>query len=226
MADSSTSQWKMLSILLLGILIPLLAAAVPWLLDRVSKAHDLEYKYSGPVTTKTGFAYSVFVHNDGQQPEQNVQLWLPVPATPSQDYDVQKNGILKTTETPPLVNIDVSVPSTHKPSSKDPSVRLVSIPSLRPDETASVQVLAAGGDIGYLSEFQLKQLRIVSKDTIGILDQPSDEFAFLYKMGTWLFLLFFLLMGCYSVYFEYFMPREKKEKYLLQQIDKLGSSKS
>lgn len=226
MTDSSTSQWKMLSILLLGILIPLLAAAVPWLLDRVSKAHDLEYTYSGPVVTKGGFAYSLFVRNNGQQPEQDVQLWLPVPATPSRDYDVQKNGILKTTETPPIVNIDVSVPSTQKPSSKDPGVRVVSIPSLRPGETTSVQVLAAGGDIGYLSEFQLKQIRIVSNDTVGTLDEPSDEFAFLYKMGTWLFLIFFAFMGCYSIYFEYFMPHARKEKYLLQQIDKLGSSKS
>lgn len=226
MADSSSSQWKMLSILLVGIMIPLLAAAVPWLLDRALKAHDLEYTYSGPVMTKGGFAYSLIIRNNGEQPEQNVQLWLPVPATPTRGYDVQKNGTLKTTETPPTVNIDVSVPSSQKLSDKDPSVRLVSIPSLRPDEAASIQVLAAGGDIGYLSDFQLQQIRIVSNDTVGILDQPSDEFAFLYKIGTWLFLIFFVFMGCYSFYYEYFMPRAKKEKYLLQQIDKLGSSKS
>lgn len=139
---------------------------------------------------------------------------------------MQKSGVIKQTETKPLINVEVSVPSSQAASAKDPTVCIVTIPSLRPSEVASVQVLASGGDIGYLSDFQLGQLRIVSNDTVATLSEPNDDLAFLYKIGTWLFLIFFLVLFAYSVYFEHFMPHEKKEKYLLQQIDKLGKSKS
>jgi len=225
MSDVSTSQWKILNVLLLGVLIPLIAAAVPWMLDRVSLPHDLEYTFSGPVTTKSGFAYTVLVHNAGKQPEDNIEVWLPVPATAKLDYDLQSNGRLDKTETKPHIDIEVSIPFTQRASSEDSRVQIVEIPSLRSNESASIAVLAAGGDIGYLNDFQLKQLRIVSKEAVGKLKEPSEELAFLYKMGSWLFLFFFVLLIGYGIYYEHFMSHEKKEKYLLEQIDKLGARK-
>jgi len=226
MSDQSTSQWKIVNVLLLGVLIPIVAAAVPWILERVSLPHDLEYTVSGPVTTKLGFAYSVRVNNNGKQPENDVEVWLPVPATARVSYDFQKNGKLATSEEKPIVQVDVSVPSTKRVSADDKQVLIIDIPSLRPNEQAAISVLAAGGDIGYLTDFQLERLRIVSKESIGKHDEPNKELEFFYKMGSWLFLIFFVFLICYGIYYEYIMPHEKKEKYLLEQIDKLGKRKS
>ncbi|HYE35549.1 hypothetical protein [Methylocaldum sp.] len=225
MSDQSTSQWKILNVLLIGVLIPLVAAAVPWLLERISLPHDLQYTFSGPVTTKAGFAYSVVVDNKGKQPENDLEVWLPVPATARLDYDFQKDGRFIKSETKPIVQVEVSIPSTQKISGEDKRVLIVEIPSLRPNESASISVLAAGGDIGYLADYQLKQLRIVSKDAVGKLNEPDEALEFLYKVGSWLFLMFFVFLISYGVYYEYFMPHEKKEKYLLEQIDKLGKRK-
>ena len=225
MSDSSTSQWKIVNILLLGVLIPLVAAAVPWVLERVSLPHDLQYTFSGPVVTKQGFAYALEVENKGKQPEDDLEIWLPVPASSRFDYDVQKDGRMVKSETKPLIQVEVSIPSTKKVNKENEGILVVQIPSLRPSEKVSISVLAAGGEIGYLTDFQLNQLRIVSKDTIGKLNKPDEDLEFFYKMGSWLFVIFFLFLISYGVYYEYWMPHEKKEKYLLGQIDKLGKRK-
>lgn len=226
MSDQSTSQWKIVNVLLLGVLIPIIAAAVPWILDRMSLPHDLKYTVSGPVTTKVGFAYSVRVNNNGKQPENDVEIWLPVPATARVSYDFQKNGKLETLEEKPIVQVDVSVPSTKRVNTDDKQVLIIDIPSLRPNEQAEISVLAAGGYIGYLTDFQLERLRIVSKESIGKHDEPNKELEFFYKIGSWLFLFFFVFLIGYGIYYEYIMPHEKKEKYLLEQIDKLGKRKT
>jgi hypothetical protein len=128
-------------------------------------------------------------------------------------------------ETKPLIQVEVSIPSTKKVNKENEGILVVQIPSLRPSEKVSISVLAAGGEIGYLTDFQLNQLRIVSKDTIGKLNKPDEDLEFFYKMGSWLFVIFFLFLISYGVYYEYWMPHEKKEKYLLGQIDKLGKRK-
>lgn len=225
MSTQSTSQWNILNALLLGVLIPLAAATVPWLLERSTLPHDLQYKFSGPVSTKEGFAYLVALANEGRLTEENLEVWLPVPASSDIHYDYKKDGQIVTSETKPVVQVEVNVPSSQKAADKDPTMIVIEIPMLRPGENASISVLAAGGRIGFLSEYHLKQLRVVSKEAIGNLDEPSEELAFLYKVGSWMFILFFILMVTYSIYFEHFMSNEKKEKYLLGQIDKLSKGK-
>jgi hypothetical protein len=225
MSDSSTSQWKIINVLLLGVLIPLVAATVPWVLERVSLPHDIQYLFSGPVTTKQGFAYALEVENKGRQPEENLEIWLPVPASSRFDYDVQKDGKMVKSETKPLIQVEVSIPSTQKVNNENERILVVQIPSLRPSEKVSISVLAAGGEIGYLTDYQLNQLRIVSKDTVGKLNKPNIELEFFYKIGSSLFVIFFIFLISYGAYYEYWMPHEKKEKYLLEQIDKLEKRK-
>lgn len=224
MSDQTTSRWGLLNIVVLGILIPLIAAAVPWLLDIYSPSHDLEFSRSGPVVTKSGFAYSITISNKGRLTEDKVQAWLPVPAAPESNFREQKDGVFASTEVHPIIQVDVSVPSA-KTESVSNGTELVTIPLLRPGENATVSVLAANGTIGYISGDLLKMTRVVSEATVATLDEPDKELEFAYKVGSWLFLLTFVPLAIYAFYYEHFMPQDKKEKYLLAQIDKLGKRK-
>lgn len=225
MTSQQTSQWKIINVLLIGILIPLVAASVPWLLEKFSLPHDLQYSYEGPIVTKEGFAYTVTIENHGTQTEENVEIWLPIPILYLGSYKIGTDGkTVKKTEKDPIVAIDVSIPSTQKGTEDNKSI--VEISSLRPKETAKISVLVASKNASFISEHNLHKIRIVSKNTVGVVNQPDEFLGFFHKMIISLFALLFLAALAYSVYYEYFMSREKKEKYLLEQIDKLEKKNS
>ena len=223
MPDQTANRWKLLNVLLLGMLIPMLAAAIPWFLDRASAKHDLEYTYAGPIVTKNGFAYNVTVQNNGSKPEEDVKVWIPVPVSAHIDYAFPEGKPPQKNIVKPLVNIETNITSTHEQSNQDNKKEVISVPELRPNEKMLISVLASGGDVGYINEFELSQLRLVSRDTLGTLNAPDDELNFLYKMGTWLFIVFIVFILGVATYYEYLIPYEKKEKDLLKQIDKLRS---
>lgn len=125
----------------------------------------------------------------------------------------------------PLIDIETNITSTHEQSKRDDKKEIISVPELRPNEKMSISVLASGGDVGYINEFELNQLRLVSRDTLGTLNAPDGELNFLYKMGTWLFIVFIVFIFGFAIYYEYLMPHERKEKDLLKQLDKVRSRK-
>lgn len=216
--SGSASHWKLVSFLLAGILIPLAASAMPWLLDNVFNKNSLKYTYQGPITIPGATAYSIVVENSGRKTEEDIEIWLPLREGIYFEDELQKNGETKLIQKPVKVVTQTSIPILS--SEQKAGERVFKLKSLRPNENIEITVFTIGG-MDFLSKYQLEKLRVTSTDTIGVSAQPDDAIILLYKAAFWLLISLLVLGVLWGFYYENLMSREKKEKYLLEQIDKL-----
>ncbi|HEY8939263.1 MAG TPA: hypothetical protein VIM59_03700 [Cellvibrio sp.] len=220
--NDSASHWKLISFLLVGILIPIVTSSMPWLLDNVFSGKGLKYTFQSPVTAKSAYAYSVTVKNTGRKTEENIEIWLPVRQSSYYEKELQPNGQEKMIEKQSKIIVETSIP-TESIEQKDDK-KIVKLKSLRPDESISITIFVVGGT-QYLLSYELKDLRVTSNGAMAINDNISEEFSWLINASALMFPILFLLGLLWSIYYEYFMPRAQKEKYLLEQIDKLAKLK-
>lgn len=71
-------------------------------------------------------------------------------------------------------------------------------------------------DSYYPEKFSIK-----SDDHIAQNSAPSEFINFLYQFGFWMFILLMVLMGIWAIYFELIMHPKKKEKYIIEQLEKV-----
>lgn len=223
-SQTATSHWKLISFLLAGILIPLAAAAVPWLLERIAPGDNLTYTFIGPIESASGVAVAVAitVTNEGRTPQTNVEVWVPLRLNPAIETRTKRDGSIDLVETKQQVIFEASSPYTSVKEDGDHHV--VKFASLRPKEAIDISAFVVGKH-AHIYEYELERLRIVSDSAVAVNTKPSDEEFLFYRAGTWLFIFLFALGFFWSLYYEFLMPFAKKEKYLLDQIDKLGKKK-
>ena len=218
----STSHWKLISFLLAGILIPLVAASLPWVLENLFPRASLSYSIQGPITSENTAAFEIRIKNDGRSTEENIEVWVPLQLISSLVRESQKDGTVRLVDQEPRVIFESSVPA--QAIEMHEGRRVLKFTSLRPGETITISGFAYGGRV-LLSKYDLERLRVVSTGAVGVNDTPSDLLFLLYRTGAWVLVALVLAGFAYSIYYEYFMPLAKKEKYLLEQIDKLEKKK-
>jgi hypothetical protein len=214
----TTSYWKLISFLLAGILIPLIAASTPWLLEHFLSNDSLTYTYNGPIKTKKSIALSITVVNQGSKTQENIEVWIPLQIMSAVNTNINKDGRIEIVEKKPDVFLETSLP--FKLSEQRKNKYFIEFESLRPNESVDITIFVSADTI-FLYESELKKMRIVSRSSIAVSEQ-KDQMSFeLYRAGS-LVLVFLIIIGfIWGIYYEYFMPFEKKEKYLLKQIDEL-----
>jgi len=213
------SHMKLIGVFVLGILIPLLAAAMPWLMDRLFPQSSLTYTFQGPISAEKFVALELTIENNGRKAEQNIEAYIPAHTYKITELEKDKNGASKIVEKSPDIVMESNAPSAKMTSDENNIV--IKIDSLKPEEKASVKIFVYGGRT-LIFEHQLKSARITSQEVLAKYAGPTDIEIYIYKIGTWLFILFILFVLSYGFYYEKLMSREAKEKYLLQQIDKLA----
>jgi hypothetical protein len=214
----NTSYWKLISFLLAGILIPLIAASIPWLLEHFSPKDSLTYTYNGPIKTKQSIALSITVINQGSETQENIEVWIPLHIMSSINTKKNGDGTIEIIKKKPDIFLETSLPS--KLSEQRENKYFVEFESLRPNETVNITIFVNADSI-LLFESELKKMRVVSRNSIAVSEQTNEMTYELYKAGSFI-LIFLIIIGfIWSIYYEYFMPFEKKEKYLLKQIDEL-----
>lgn len=219
--DSGTgSHWKAISFLLVGILIPLATAALPWLLENVFVGDSLKYSFQGPVVSKEDLAFEISVQNEGRKTQNDVEVWIPLRIIKS--FSAEAKDGARLIDKGPQITIDSSVPPDQVEELDER--RVLKFSALRPNESLTISVFVLGGG-ALLSSYDLEKLRVVSSETVGVYLRPSEEIFFLYRTGAWLLVAFVLAVISYGIYYDYFMPLAKKEKYLMEQIDKLEKRK-
>lgn len=199
-------------------MIPLLAAVMPWLMDRAFPQNSLTYTFQGPISAEKFIALELDIENSGRKAEQNIEAFIPARIYKSVDIETMKDGSAKLVEKLPDIVMESNSPTTK--ISNDEKNIIVRIDSLKPEEKASVKIFVHGGSVS-IFEHELKSTRVTSQDVLAKYDGPSDVELYIYKAGSWLLILLLLFLIIYSFYYEKLMSREAKEKYLLEQIDKL-----
>jgi len=214
----SVSHAKLIGVLVLGVMIPLLAAVMPWLMDRVFPNNSLIYTFRGPISAEKFIALELIIENSGRKAEKNIEAFIPATIYKSVDIEKMNDGSAKLVEKSPDIVMESNSP-TAKISNDEKSI-IVKIDSLKPEEKASVKIFIYGSRV-LIFEHELKSIRITSQDVMAKFDGLSDFELYMYKASAWLLILIILFLITYSFYYEKLMSREAKEKYLLELIDKL-----
>jgi hypothetical protein len=197
--ESSRGIQSKLLLVVTGVMIPLLALALPHVIEFISPKAALVYQAVGPIQIDGTKVFSLIVRNDGKAVEKNVEMWLPTKLEKSKS------------------KLTSSIPVTTRDDGK---TTVVSLGDLRPSEKVEVSVLVEDTYF-FLSEYNMKGLRIVSTDQLAAWGGRSDEWDFIYRAGFWAFLLILLLAIVLGIYQEHFMSRATREKMILKEMDKL-----
>ncbi|QKJ23163.1 hypothetical protein [Poseidonibacter lekithochrous] len=190
--------------ILIGVFIPLLAAVFPLLFDYFKNSSSLEYTYKGPIRIddangiKDINAYQIILINEGNIVENDIEFYLP------NNVNEEK------------VKINSNMP--YKLKNKG-GYSIVYLNKLRPSEKFDFSIVNLEGR--YLSDYDFDKLRIVSKENTAKYVGLSEELYIVFRFGSFLLIFLLILFFILAIYFDFFESKEKKEKRILEEIDKL-----
>jgi hypothetical protein len=180
-------------------MIPLLAMALPYVIEFLSPKGALIYEAKGPIQIEGTKVFSLAVRNEGKSVEKSVEIWLPTKLERSKS------------------KLASSIPITTRDDGK---TTVLGLGDLRPGEKVEVSILVEDTYF-FLSDHSMKGLRIVSTEHLATWSGRSEEWDFIYRAGFWAFLIIMLLAIVLGIYQEHFMSRGAREKLILKEMDKL-----
>lgn len=218
MDSANASKWKLLSFLLAGVLIPIVASLLPWAIENWIPKHSLTFSFVGPIQGEDAVAVELRIKNEGKEPQRNLEVWVPLRVSSIGVPEVKRDGTVEFTEEKASVILDSSItPSSQKSDDKH---QILYFDLLRPNEELEMKLFVVGDGV-LLFNHELERTRIVSDGAMAELDMPSEELNFLYKVGSILLLGFILFLLGFGIYYEAVYPKEKKIEDLRKQLEKL-----
>lgn len=198
----------------IGILIPIIAALIPYTLKYIAPEHKLDYQLVGPIIIDRTTAIKLIIKNKGEKTEKNVHIRIKGDQLPAL---FNRGHSLKVSAS------DIKVESEAKYSTSiEGEYHIISLGDLRPRESITLSVLLNGSLSLIGSPYAPKFFAIKSDDHIAEIKGEPDILAeVFYPFGFWMFVLLMILIGVYAIYYEYFMDPKKKEKMILDAIEKL-----
>lgn len=191
----------------IGVLIPLLAALIPYGYKYLFPEYNLTFTLDNQVQVQNFNALQITVANNGEKLEKNVEVIL------------KKNGLeifsKDKAELKPLVNV---LPDKDYKFEEGSSSYILNFGNLRPREKFSVSILGEGIAA---PRFYEQSVSVRSEDNIAKMDKPSEFLQIAYPVTFWSFLLILAFGVIGGIYQDYFESKEKREARLLKEIDKL-----
>ena len=203
MADNEKSKFvtgKSIYILVAsGIIIPLLAIAMPYIVDYIKPDTGLAYEYIGLIEINEKKAFEITLTNSGKVVEKNIEIWLTGKFS-SKEAEIESD-----------VNYKLRV---------EQKKTVVSIGDLRAKEKITMSFLV-NKQLFFIHDFQMQDLKIRSTDHIASYSGITDGWLFIYQASFWGAILLFVVMIGIGVYQEHFMDSKLREKMILKEMDKL-----
>lgn len=199
-----------------GILIPIVAVLIPLAVRYLSPEHKLEYEVTGPIQVEGLTALRVEIRNQGEKVEKNVKTWIKVDATAAVLAKLEGEK-----KSPPLIQVSSSAKYSL---SRDGDHHVIEFGDIRPNEKVTASLLLRGSHYSLIGNRYAAEYFSIKSDDRVAQNAKSDTPSFLdfmYPFVFWMFVILMVLMGAYAIYYEYMMDPRKKEKYILDQIDKL-----
>lgn len=200
-----------------GILIPILAAVVPFAISKFAPDQGIQYSITGPISVKRTEAVEVAVKNKGSKPARGVQIWIkssPEIVLP----EILTRGEKKKD---PLERIEVAskVPLKTRMSG---DYYVIELGDLRAKESIAVGVVSNEGGLSiYGSKSHVSGVEVKSDESVGSYEGDSFFEEFLYPFGFWMFIALMVLIFLAALHQEYFMDPKTREKMILKEIEKL-----
>lgn len=213
MSAKRQSRFLILS-LWVGILIPIVAALIPFGYRRLVPEHDLVYELTGPISVKGTEALSLTIRNQGERLEKNVRIWARADST-FLALDSLRRGKPRN----PLDFVAVDSPATVRVA-KEQDYYVLIVGDIRPGEHVEVSFLSEAISV-YRVLTDVYGLSIKSDEHVARLLKPSELERFFYPIGFWMFVILMVLILGAGIY-QASMDPKKREEMLLSEIDKLG----
>ncbi|MDB5808911.1 MAG: hypothetical protein JWN94_1033 [Betaproteobacteria bacterium] len=142
---------------LAGVVVPLVAAGIPQLVDYWRNRDDFRYERDNPVYFLGKIAYALEVMNKGRVIERNVEVWLP--SSKEEELTVELDAF----ELRPLQPIKVR---------QEQEFKVVSLGDMRQDEGIRLSILKSWknlsfGTDGTLMSYPAFTERVISNDRVG-----------------------------------------------------------
>lgn len=201
-----------------GILIPILAAVIPFVISKLAPDQEIQFAVTGPIAVKRVQAVEVVISNKGTKPARAVQVWLK-----SSPEFVMSELLLKgEKKKDPVERIEVEakVPVKVRQSG---DYYVVELGDLRAKESISIAVTSKDRGLSvYGSRSHVSGIEVKSDENVGVLAGDSIFEEFLYPFGFWMFIALMVIGLVAALYQEYFMDSKTREKMILKEMEKLG----
>lgn len=201
----SSHRWVIVVAILSGILIPVSLAIVPIIYDRWVPHNEIVYSIEGPISMSGFAAVYVVVENTGREAQSNLEVWIP------------KRTIVRTDNAPEV--LVSTAPEPDRVESRS-DFEIFRYKTLRPGEVVQI-TMALVGMGGYIDEWSLRKARIVSDAVVAKMDEPNEFLEFIYRLGSFLFVLLLIGLISYGVYWDFIKSKESKIKELRELLKKL-----
>lgn len=201
-----------------GILIPIVAAIIPYAIGYFTPEHKLEFQLVGPISVKGTQALQINISNNGGKVEKGVKVWLKSFPTYELPDSLRPKGEKKKEPTD-LLAVDSK---TNVTVTKDRDYYVLSVGDIRPKEEVSISIVARESRLA-LHGFRdsVSGLEVKSDEHIAGFKGLSVFEEVLYPFGFWMFVILMVLILILAFYQEYFMDPKTREKMILKEIDKL-----
>lgn len=218
MAERKELRLSIISIWI-GILIPVVAAIIPFAITRLSPEHKLEFSLIGPISAKDVQAAEIAIVNNGGKVEKGVRIWVksfPVFELPD---SLRPKGEKKKS---PVDLLAVESTSTVTVT-KEGEYYIIAVGDIRPKEQISVSLAARGVKLAiHRFSDSASGIEVKSDEHVATFRGQSFLEEFLYPFGFWMVIILMVLMLIIALYQEFFMSSKMREKLILKDIDKLN----
>ncbi len=200
-----------------GILIPILAAVIPFAISKFAPDQELKYSLVGPISVKRVEAVEVTVKNNGSKPARAVQVWLES----SPEFVLPEILSKGEKKKDPLERIEVAAKVPVKVKLNG-DYYVIDVGDLRAKESIAIGVVSREGGLSiYGSKSHVNGIEVKSDENVASYDGDSIFEEFLYPFGFWMFVALMVLILVAALHQEYFMDPKTREKMILKEIEKL-----
>jgi hypothetical protein len=222
MSEINQNQSKLLYIAI-GILVPIIAALVPYAYKYCFPEHELNYSILSSTQVKEFKSVSLQLVNNGENVEKHVTVLIQK----SEFTTPEKYGYLDNF----LLDIE---PKLKYNLSETADYIVVGLGNLRPREKLDISFISpnlAASFSSWSSFHEGNFLTIKSDDNLAKLIVPSDFLEFFYPVSFWTMSLLIAITIILGLYFEYFQSKDHKKKrinksieYCKKELEKLESN--
>jgi len=208
MSEKKQFQLSVMS-LWVGILIPILAAFIPFGMKYISPEHRLEYTIVGPIAVKGTKSISVKIQNGGERLEKNVRLALRISYLGRLDANNEDHNI---------VAVDTQTPAKVE---REGDWTVIYLGDLRPKESMEVSAMSEHFEVSLYRTLEPSGITIKSEENLAQYIGSSELAEYIYPFGFWMFVILMVLIFIAAIYQDRFMDPKKREELILKEIDKL-----
>ena len=217
MAERKEFRLSIISIWL-GILIPILAAIIPFALSKLSPEHNLEFSLVGPISAKDVQAAEIAIVNNGGKVEKGVRIWVQAFPVFELLESLRPKGEKKKSPVDLLLVESKSAVTV----TKEGEYYIIAVGDIRPKEQVSVSIVAREVKLAiHRFSDRASGIEVKSDEHVATFTGQSFLEEFLYPFGFWMFIILMVLLLIISLYQDFFMSSKMREKLILKEIDKL-----